>query len=136
MIKQLGDMLPDFGGASTHARCFLHTTNLVAKALIKVFDVKPKKHIEVIEGAEISGDDDELNAESEDEARLVRELQELSKDIEHEDFVTLMERNLTDEEKNDDVDSFVDEIELLTDSEHQELLRSIRPIRLALVKVR
>ena len=50
--------------------------------------------------------------------------------------MTLMEQNLTDEEKNDDVDSFIDEIELLTDSEHQELLRSIRPIRLALVKVR
>ena len=66
----------------------------------------------------------------------MRELQELSKDIEHEDFMTLMEWNLTDEEKNDDVDGFIDEIELLTDSEHQELLRSIRPIRLALVKVR
>ena len=66
----------------------------------------------------------------------MRELQELSKDIEHKDFMTLMERNLTDEEKNDDVDGFVDEIELLTDSKHQELLRSIRPIRLVLVKVR
>ena len=67
MIEQLGNMLPDFGGASTHTWCFLHTTNLVVKALIKVFDAKPKKHIEVIEGAEILGDDNELNAESEDE---------------------------------------------------------------------
>ncbi|KAF9222117.1 hypothetical protein BS17DRAFT_649909, partial [Gyrodon lividus] len=38
MVEKLGNTLLDFGGASTHARCFLHTTNLMAKALIRVFD--------------------------------------------------------------------------------------------------
>ncbi|KAF9219130.1 hypothetical protein BS17DRAFT_662235, partial [Gyrodon lividus] len=38
MVEKLGDTLLDFGGASTHVWCFLHTTNLVAKALIRVFD--------------------------------------------------------------------------------------------------
>ena len=31
---------PDYGGPSRHARCFLHTTNLVAKSLLRAFDVK------------------------------------------------------------------------------------------------
>ncbi|KAF9219300.1 hypothetical protein BS17DRAFT_639811, partial [Gyrodon lividus] len=38
MVEQLGDMLPDFSGASAHTWCFLHSTNLVAKALIREFD--------------------------------------------------------------------------------------------------
>ena len=42
MVEKLGNML-DFGGVSTHTRCFLHTTNLVAKALIREFDVKSTK---------------------------------------------------------------------------------------------
>ncbi|KAF9221348.1 hypothetical protein BS17DRAFT_844599 [Gyrodon lividus] len=132
MVEKLGNTLLDFGGASTHARCFLHTTNLVEKALIRVFDALPKKRGKVREGGEIieTGDD-----ESADEAHLLRELEELSEGIEHEDLATFTEWGLTDEEKIDDVDRFVDEIEELSDSKCQELLKSIWPIKLALVKV-
>ncbi|KAF9228164.1 hypothetical protein BS17DRAFT_773174, partial [Gyrodon lividus] len=96
MVEKLGDTLLDFGGASTHAWCFLHTTNLMAKALIRVFDALPKKWGKVREGGEIieMGDD-----ESADEARLLRE-----------------------KEKIDNVDGFVDEIEEFSDSKCQELL--------------
>jgi hypothetical protein len=131
MVEQLADMLPDFSGASTHTRCFLHTTNLVAKALMKEFDAKPKKRGE--DGAAAAMDDDEdLSA---DEARLVKELEELSEGIELEDLVTTMGQGLTDDERNVDVDGLIDEIELLSDKERQELLKSIRPIKLALTKV-
>ncbi|KAF8548182.1 hypothetical protein OG21DRAFT_1423541, partial [Imleria badia] len=47
MIEELGEMLLDFGGASTHAWCFLHTTNLVVKALRKEFDAKPNKRRDI-----------------------------------------------------------------------------------------
>ncbi|KIK95452.1 hypothetical protein PAXRUDRAFT_42709, partial [Paxillus rubicundulus Ve08.2h10] len=53
-----------------------------------------------------------------------------------EDLVTVLEQDLTDDEKNGDIDGLVDEIELLSDRECQELLKSIRPIKLALVKIR
>ncbi|KAF9223254.1 hypothetical protein BS17DRAFT_817581 [Gyrodon lividus] len=72
---------------------------------------------------------------SADEARLLRKLEELSKGIEHEDLATFTEWGLTDKEKIDDVDGFVDEIEELSNSKCQELLKSIQPIKLALVKI-
>jgi hypothetical protein len=59
MVEELGAMLPDFGGASAHTRCFLHTTNLVVKALIKVFDAKPRKRSEGGEAAGMYEDEDE-----------------------------------------------------------------------------
>ncbi|KAF9219129.1 hypothetical protein BS17DRAFT_658061, partial [Gyrodon lividus] len=64
------------------------------------------------------------------------ELEELSKGIEHEDLATFTEWGLTDEERIDDVDGFVDEIEELSDSKCQELLKSIWPIKLVLIKIR
>ena len=129
MVEKLDNSLLDFGGASTHTQCFLHTTNLVAKALIKVFNAKPKKRGEVREGEEVNESDDDSD-KSADEARLLKELEELSEGVECEDW------DEEDEGKVDNIDGFVDEIEELSDSKHQELLKSIRPIRLALVKVR
>lgn len=132
MVEELGDMLLDFVRASTHMRCFLHTKNLMAKALIKEFDVKPKRRSEIKEGVETTDDNKELSA---NEAKLAMELEELSEGIEHEDFATLIEQDLTDEEKNNNDDGLVNDIELLSDRERQDLLKSIEPIRLALVKV-
>ncbi|KAK2464100.1 hypothetical protein APHAL10511_003887 [Amanita phalloides] len=40
MIDELQDMLPEFGRQATHTQCFLHTTNLIMKALLSQFDVK------------------------------------------------------------------------------------------------
>ena len=74
MIEHLANMLLDFGGVSTHTRCFLYTTNLVAKALIKEFDAKPKRHGDI--GEEV-GTMNDTEVFSTDEAQLVRELEEL-----------------------------------------------------------
>lgn len=40
-MDELEAILTSFGGRSSHTRCFLHTINLVAKSLLRVFD-KPK----------------------------------------------------------------------------------------------
>lgn len=42
MVTELEDKTPHFGGQSTRARCFLHVTNLVAKTMVKTFDVLHK----------------------------------------------------------------------------------------------
>jgi hypothetical protein len=44
MIEKLVDLLPNFLGAANQCRCFLHIVNLIAKALLKQFEV-PEKHI-------------------------------------------------------------------------------------------
>jgi hypothetical protein len=54
MVRELSMMIPTFGGTASHTRCFLHTVNLVAKSLIREFDVNKK------EGEEALADDAEL----------------------------------------------------------------------------
>ena len=43
MVDELGNILPEYGGRASHAQCFLHTTNLIAKSLICVFEAKKDK---------------------------------------------------------------------------------------------
>ncbi|KAG6838083.1 hypothetical protein C0991_001948 [Blastosporella zonata] len=43
MIDKLGYLLDDYPGATSHTRCFAHIVNLIAKSLLKQFDVPKKK---------------------------------------------------------------------------------------------
>jgi hypothetical protein len=45
MVGGLEDLLPDFGGAASHTQCFLHTVNLIAKSLLREFDVMKKADV-------------------------------------------------------------------------------------------
>jgi hypothetical protein len=45
MIDELVDLLPRFPGQANRCRCFLHIVNLIAKTLLKQFDV-PKKGVD------------------------------------------------------------------------------------------
>jgi hypothetical protein len=53
MIDELRNKLPAFGGRASHTRCFLHTTNLIAKALLRQFDTK-KRNRGAFEREEVS----------------------------------------------------------------------------------
>ena len=59
MVDKLADTLPSFPGRANHTRCFLHTINLVAKTLIKEFDMTKKDASHALE----DGDDDASNEE-------------------------------------------------------------------------
>jgi len=85
MIEQLKNNLLDFGKVETHTWCLQHMTNPVVKMLIKICDAKPMKY-----GGEeaVMVDSEYLSAE---EAWLVDKLEELSKDIENEDQVVILE---------------------------------------------
>lgn len=118
MVDELVDLLPNFSGQANHCRCFLHIVNLVAKTLLKQFDV-PKKD------AESALDDAE------------RELLELAAGIELEEMVTVAEAGAgdKDDEENDDEEGWVDEIALLSEEERAALREKVGPVRLVLVKV-
>ena len=45
MIQYLGDALDEFPGPANQTRCFVHTVNLVVKAILKPFDVQRTKDI-------------------------------------------------------------------------------------------
>jgi len=69
MVTELAKLLRDFPGEANHTHCFAHIVNLIAKSLIRQFDV-PKKQA-----------DEELSATEE-------ELQELAQDLELDEVWT------------------------------------------------
>jgi hypothetical protein len=117
MIDELVDLLPRFPGQANRCRCFLHIVNLIAKTLLKQFDV-PKKGVDA----------------ALDEAE--QQLLELAAGIDLEEMVTVAENGLGgDSEDKDNMEGWVDEIELLSAEESEELRERIQPVRLVLVKV-
>ena len=124
MIEELISALPDFAGETNRTRCFLHIINLVAKTLLKQFDVPNKK-----------GPDGEL---SEADQALEEMLQSLAEGIDLEELTTVAEKGAGDEnnDENDDIEGWEDEVEKLSDEDRNSLLNSIWPLRLVLVKVR
>ncbi len=79
MIRYLGDTLHDFPGPANQTRCFVHTINLVAKSILKPFDIRKGKDIRALddithaladlaEGHEqTTGEDDEKEDKGDDE---------------------------------------------------------------------
>lgn len=113
MVEALSDKVPAFGGVTSHTRCFLHTVNLVAKSLIREFDIKKRDADQALAGSE----DDELDG--------------LNKADEDEDEEDDSSADLVDDNES----GWVDEVELLPNDERDALERDIRPVKLALVKV-
>src|SRR5579864_6206543 len=45
MIQYLGDVLDEFPGPANQTQCFVHTVNLIAKSILKPFDIRKMKDI-------------------------------------------------------------------------------------------
>jgi hypothetical protein len=118
MAEKLEDLLPAFSSGN-RARCFTHILNLIAKSLLKQFDVAKK--------AEVDG---ELN---EEEAKLLN----LADGLEREELTVAQEGDVEDGgiEEDDDLGDWVDEVEALTPEEREMLEGDIRPVKMMLVKV-
>jgi phytoene/squalene synthetase len=111
MITELEDQLEDFSEVN-RIRCFLHIVNLIAKRLLKLFDVSKRGE---------SGDADD--------PELEKLLDELAKDFEVEETTT---QDLDDAE-----DDELDDTDLGDDAELTDEQRAgIRPVTLVLAKVR
>src|SRR5215475_8378826 len=92
MITELAKILPKFSEAS-HTWCFLHIVNLVAKSIIKQFDVPKKRKDEDLDDAEqelcdLAGDlelKEQQTAEAMDKQQINRDTglgEEMDDDIE------------------------------------------------------
>lgn len=115
MVNELVDLLPEFPGPANRCRCFLHIINLVAKTLLRQFEVPKKDADAALDASE-------------------QELLELAAGTDMEEMITVAKDGLGD--SNDDIDGWVDEMDLLSEEESENLHQSIQPIRLVLVKVR
>lgn len=118
MIDELEISLEEFAGDANRIRCFLHIVNLVAKSMLKQFDV-PKK--------DRSENDSDAGSDTLDD-----QLRDLAEGIDLEDEMTLA----ADEGEQDQEDhSLVDELSRLSSGARKAAETEIRPIRFVLVKV-
>jgi hypothetical protein len=117
MVDELSKLLRNFPGDANRTRCFLHIVNLVAKQLLKQFDI-PRKHVDsALDKAE-------------------KQLLDLAAGIDIEELVTAAEQGAgVASDGNDDIDGWVDEMDELDAVERDTLEKSIQPVRLVLVKV-
>jgi hypothetical protein len=118
MINELANIIITFPGDENRTRCFNHVIALVAKSLIRQFDV-------------LKGQADAALDEAE------RELSDLAEGIDIEDETTRAEWEGTDNEddESDNTDGWVDEVARLSAADREELEASVTPVRLVLVKV-
>lgn len=130
MIASLDEDLPAFSSLN-RTRCFAHILNLVAKSLLRQFDVG-KKVAGDVDDAEDDGDTDLTEEEREQE----RALSELAQGMDEEECTTAQETDPDDNiEEDDEIEGWVDEVEELSSYERRELQREIRPVKLVLAKV-
>jgi hypothetical protein len=133
LTTELAKRVESFSGTVGRTRCFLHIVNLVAKSIIKQFDI-PKNAPASLYDDEVPPAMDVLEDDDDEEEEL---LQDLVKGTEKEDERTIGERGEGDPEDADidNVDGWVDEVGNLTVHECAELHKTLRPVKLVLVKV-
>jgi hypothetical protein len=126
LCEHLEDRLLAFSSVN-RTRCFAHILNLVAKSLLKQFDVKKKK------AGEADGDDDRDLQVSDEE----HELLDLADGVDDEELTMAQENDIEDEDEveEDDADGWVDELEALTEEERENLKAILRPVSKMLIKV-
>jgi hypothetical protein len=117
MIEELDMDLEDFSQVN-RIRCFLHIVNLIAKSLLKQFDIRVKKPSEDLD--ETTGQMDE-------------QLQELANEFRFEEATTQAFNN--GDGDDDDADGMLDADELFSAHEKAVFEADVRPVQLTLAKV-
>jgi hypothetical protein len=117
MIRHLGRLIDEFKEQQSQTRCFAHIVNLVAKSIIRQFDV-PKAQV----------------AKAFDEA--TRALMELAGDIDVEEQDVVENGDIKDDEYEENMEDWVDERDSMAIEQRVALDESVQPVRLMLVKVR
>lgn len=118
MTTEMDKKIPAFNKVM-RTRCFLHILNLVAKSMLKQFEL-PKKNYEDF---------------TEEEQEVLGDLMELGKDLDTEEAVM---RQAEEEDVDVDVDDeeldWVEEVQL-TEEDSLQLRKQVKPITCMLIKV-
>jgi len=117
MIEELASLIDNFPGAANHMCCFLHIINLVAKSVLRQFELKAKV-------------DNSLSEAARALAALSDELESSTGD--HEDNYY----GGSDGDEDDDDEGLPDGHADLSDEEITVLEEDIQPVCLVLAKVK
>ncbi|KAG1800170.1 uncharacterized protein BJ212DRAFT_1287405, partial [Suillus subaureus] len=118
MVENLAEALPSFSGRANHMRCFLHTINLVAKSLLKEFNMMKREATQAL--------DNNVGSKSGESENEMENLPTDSYAAEGAEDDSLL---------GDNDEGWIDEVELLSECEHKQLWQQILPVKLVLVKV-
>ena len=122
MVTEMHTKIPAFNKVM-RTRCFLHILNLVAKSMLKQFEL-PKKKAEDF---------------TEEEREVLGDLAELGKDLDIEEFATRqaeeddVEVDIAPDDDDEELD-WVEEVQL-TEEESRRLREQVKPISRMLIKV-
>ena len=114
MTDELSVLLEEFPGSANRTRCFTHILNLVAKSVMKQFDLPKRKAGEALDAA----------AEG---------LAQLSNEVEMEG--KLSGGDFSDEDEDDNNEGLTDIRDEMSEEEVFRLNASLQPVRMVLVKV-
>lgn len=121
MVKHLATLVENFPGAANQTRCFTHILNLVAKSILRQFDIAKRT----------ADDPPDLNEAFDALALLAEELEEsgIPTDNDGDDG------DNDDDGLGDDDEGLGDERGGMSEEEVAELEKSLTPVRLMLTKV-
>lgn len=121
MVEHLATLVENFPGAANQTRCFTHILNLVAKSILRQFDVAKKT----------ADDPPDLNEAFDALALLAEELEDSGIPADNE-----VEDDGDGADDNDDNDDGLgDEHGGMSEEDVAELEQSLIPVRLMLTKV-
>jgi hypothetical protein len=116
MIEEIAKGIPEFPGSANQTRCFLHIVNLVAKSVLRQFELPKTKGNDALTEA-------------------AQELAALSSDLEHDEEEDLAVDG-DSEDEDDDEDGLQDGREGMSDAEIARLEKSVQPVRLVFSALR
>ena len=117
MIDVLPTLLTEFPGKKNRMRCFAHILNLVAKIILRQFDIPKAKDGAILDEA-------------------AQAMADLAEEIEFEGEQMVLDMAFDDDLMDDDEDGMMDIREDMTLDEVKELEQSVKPVRMVLIKVR
>ena len=127
LSDNLKEQVPSYSRVNC-TQCFTHILNLVAKLLLWQFDVTP----------DLKGPNDDDGDARNKRSAAKKELIDLANDIDQEELTMAQQDNANDNEDgaedNEDDDSWIDEVEELSEEEWEELKAHICPVSRVLMK--
>jgi hypothetical protein len=118
MIQALGELVDTFSGEAGRTHCFKHVINLIAKSIIRQFDIPKTKKEKALDEA-------------------AQELVALAGNLDDEEHMTMEGLEVGDDNdtEDDNIDGWVDKLVEMSETEQEELDKDVWPVRRMLVKV-
>ena len=133
MVESMAEIMADFSGEANRARCLAHIVNLVAKIILRQFDMSKKKKKKNLPNETDTAGDANKAMEDEDPDDFDEQEERILDKEEKE-----MEEGDDDDDVEEDSTSLSRDVEIMEaamEDEIEEVVRNVKPVRQVLYKV-